>query len=139
VVILRHSTPCGGRFTEAFGVRSYFLAMEAALSAYFFWKRSTRPAVSISFCLPVKKDGSWSKFRRESSVLDGRAGLKTCCRRRSDLHGMVIGMDSFFHEKLLSAAGLREQEATAYIRVARRAGSTKYTENHIRAYARDSS
>src|SRR5690348_4591744 len=25
-----------------------------AASAYFFWKRSTRPAVSISFCLPVK-------------------------------------------------------------------------------------
>ena len=36
--------------------RSYFFAFatEAALSAYFFWKRSTRPAVSISFCLPVK-------------------------------------------------------------------------------------
>src|ERR1700691_3367083 len=32
----------------------YFLAIEAALSAYFFVKRSTRPAVSISFCLPVK-------------------------------------------------------------------------------------
>ena len=31
---------------------SYFLG---ALSAYFFWKRSTRPAVSINFCLPVKK------------------------------------------------------------------------------------
>ena len=29
----------------------YFLA---ALSAYFFWKRSTRPAVSSSFCFPVK-------------------------------------------------------------------------------------
>jgi hypothetical protein len=27
---------------------------EAALSAYFFWNRSTRPAVSINFCLPVK-------------------------------------------------------------------------------------
>ena len=37
--------------------RDYFffaLAVAAALSAYFFWKRSTRPAVSISFCLPVK-------------------------------------------------------------------------------------
>jgi hypothetical protein len=32
----------------------YFFAIEAALSAYFFVKRSTRPAVSISFCLPVK-------------------------------------------------------------------------------------
>src|SRR2546430_3751010 len=27
----------------------------AAASAYFLVKRSTRPAVSISFCLPVKK------------------------------------------------------------------------------------
>jgi hypothetical protein len=34
----------------------YFLAAPAlaAASAYFFVKRSTRPAVSISFCLPVK-------------------------------------------------------------------------------------
>ena len=32
----------------------FALAVAAALSAYFFWKRSTRPAVSISFCLPVK-------------------------------------------------------------------------------------
>jgi len=35
---------------------SYFFAaaIDAFLSAYFFVKRSTRPAVSISFCLPVK-------------------------------------------------------------------------------------
>src|ERR1700683_4184164 len=35
----------------------YFFAAVAfaAASAYFFVKRSTRPAVSISFCLPVKK------------------------------------------------------------------------------------
>ena len=34
----------------------YFLAAVdlAAASAYFFWKRSTRPAVSTNFCLPVK-------------------------------------------------------------------------------------
>jgi len=31
----------------------YFFAAVCAL-AYFFWKRSTRPAVSTSFCLPVK-------------------------------------------------------------------------------------
>src|SRR5690242_6086111 len=37
--------------------RRYFLAAStlAAASAYFLVKRSTRPAVSISFCLPVKK------------------------------------------------------------------------------------
>ena len=35
----------------------YFLAelALAAASAYFLVKRSTRPAVSTSFCLPVKK------------------------------------------------------------------------------------
>src|SRR5271170_4044013 len=33
-------------------LRYFFIA--AALSAYFFVKRSTRPAVSTSFCLPVK-------------------------------------------------------------------------------------
>src|ERR1700726_4046646 len=35
----------------------YFFAAPAlaAASAYFLVKRSTRPAVSISFCLPVKK------------------------------------------------------------------------------------
>src|SRR4029077_968470 len=37
--------------------RGYFLAAAvfAAASAYFLVKRSTRPAVSSSFCLPVKK------------------------------------------------------------------------------------
>ena len=43
------------------GERGYFFAAVfeastlAAASAYFLVKRSTRPAVSISFCLPVKK------------------------------------------------------------------------------------
>src|SRR5882762_748012 len=37
--------------------KDYFLAAStlAAASAYFLVKRSTRPAVSTSFCLPVKK------------------------------------------------------------------------------------
>jgi hypothetical protein len=40
---------------ESRAARYFFAAaMEAFLSAYFFVKRSTRPAVSISFCLPVK-------------------------------------------------------------------------------------
>src|SRR5207244_10066632 len=37
---------------EGSPARDYFLA--AFAFAYFFWKRSTRPAVSTSFCLPVK-------------------------------------------------------------------------------------
>jgi hypothetical protein len=37
-------------------IARYFFAAPAfaAASAYFFVKRSTRPAVSINFCLPVK-------------------------------------------------------------------------------------
>src|SRR5215469_15767293 len=35
--------------------RDYCLPAAAGTLAYFFWKRSTRPAVSTSFCLPVKK------------------------------------------------------------------------------------
>src|SRR6516164_6555590 len=37
-----------------FRQRDYFLPAAAGTLAYFFWKRSTRPAVSTSFCLPVK-------------------------------------------------------------------------------------
>ena len=44
------------KFYETSGC-DYFLAEAdfAAASAYFLVKRSTRPAVSTSFCLPVKK------------------------------------------------------------------------------------
>ncbi len=37
---------------RSFWARSYFFF--AGLFAYLRWKRSTRPAVSTSFCLPVK-------------------------------------------------------------------------------------
>ena len=48
---------CCGSQTES--EANYFFAaaasfIEAALSAYFLVKRSTRPAVSTNFCLPVK-------------------------------------------------------------------------------------
>src|ERR1700757_743078 len=43
---VRHELDCGAR--------DYFLPAAAGMLAYFFWKRSTRPAVSTSFCLPVK-------------------------------------------------------------------------------------
>ena len=38
-----------------FQLKNYFLAAAAGTLAYFLLKRSTRPAVSTSFCLPVKK------------------------------------------------------------------------------------
>jgi len=51
--------------------RCYFFAacvaaVVAAALAYFFWKRSTRPAVSISFCLPVKN--GW-QFEQISTLI----------------------------------------------------------------------
>src|SRR6266850_4775475 len=55
--------------------RAYFLAALvfvastlAAASAYFLVKRSTRPAVSISFCLPVKKGWHLEQISRRSSL-----------------------------------------------------------------------
>src|SRR4030065_528383 len=36
---------------------------------YFFWKRSTRPAESISFCLPVKKGWQREQISTEISFL----------------------------------------------------------------------
>jgi hypothetical protein len=51
-----HMTSLPYRGDDGSGVGYFFAAaIEAFLSAYFFVKRSTRPAVSISFCLPVKK------------------------------------------------------------------------------------
>jgi len=48
--------------------RDYFLAAStlAAASAYFLVKRSTRPAVSISFCLPVKKGWQFEQISTRS-------------------------------------------------------------------------
>jgi hypothetical protein len=61
--------------------RNYFLAEPAlaAASAYFFWKRSTRPAVSMSFCLPVKKGWQLEQIstRSMSPLMVERVG-KVC-------------------------------------------------------------
>src|SRR5712691_8932342 len=48
--------------------KSYFLAAVdlAAASAYFLVKRSTRPAVSTSFCLPVKKGWQFEQISTRS-------------------------------------------------------------------------
>src|SRR6267154_1491343 len=56
----------------------YFLAAVAfaAASAYFFVKRSTRPAVSTSFCLPVKNGWQLEQIstRRNSPLMVERVG-----------------------------------------------------------------
>src|SRR5580704_5013364 len=59
----------------------YFLAALAAVtfaaaSAYFFVKRSTRPAVSISFCLPVKNGWQFGQIstRNMSPLMVERVG-----------------------------------------------------------------
>src|ERR1700759_1284991 len=49
--------PAGGLFESVSAAGHYFAAAASGLAsalAYFRRKRSTRPAVSISFCLPVK-------------------------------------------------------------------------------------
>src|SRR5215469_9901677 len=45
---------------------NYFLPAAAGTLAYFFWKRSTRPAVSTSFCLPVKKGWQFEQISTRS-------------------------------------------------------------------------
>jgi hypothetical protein len=64
---------CPSRKTNAVIVstwskRAYFFAAPAfaAASAYFFVKRSTRPAVSISFCLPVKNGWQFEQISTRS-------------------------------------------------------------------------
>src|SRR5579863_6529219 len=54
--------------------RYFFIA--AALSAYFFVKRSTRPAVSTSFCLPVKNGWQFEQIstRSVSPLMVDRVG-----------------------------------------------------------------
>src|SRR6201993_193096 len=60
------------------GGGDYFFAASAlaAASAYFFVKRSTRPAVSISFCLPVKNGWQLEQIstRRVSPLIVERVG-----------------------------------------------------------------
>src|SRR5205807_5540302 len=41
-----------------------FLGGAFGALAYFFWKRSMRPCVSISFCLPVKKGWQFEQISR---------------------------------------------------------------------------
>ncbi len=59
---------------EGVGRGGYFLAASAlaAASAYFLVKRSTRPAVSISFCLPVKKGWQFEQISTRSISPLGR-------------------------------------------------------------------
>src|ERR1700758_2921099 len=58
--------------------RRYFLAAAvfAAASAYFLVKRSTRPAVSTSFCLPVKNGWQFEQIstRNISPLIVERVG-----------------------------------------------------------------
>src|SRR3984885_10272016 len=70
--------------------------------------------------------------------LDGRAGLKRATAGAVHLYGMVIGMDSFFHEKLLSAGRSARIKNLLHIFASLGGrGSTKYTRKlHSRLRAR---
>src|SRR5258708_17587613 len=53
----------------AYAKKEYYFfaaAVLAAASAYFLVKRSTRPAVSINFCLPVKKGWQFEQISTRS-------------------------------------------------------------------------
>jgi hypothetical protein len=67
---LDHECSCG-YFLAALAASTF-----AAASAYFFVKRSTRPAVSISFCLPVKKGWQFEQIstRNISPLMVERVG-----------------------------------------------------------------
>src|SRR3954465_11828172 len=56
-------------FLAAFVVFSAFLRLSAVCAPNFFVKRSTRPSVSISFCLPVKNGWQFAQISRCSSGL----------------------------------------------------------------------
>jgi len=58
--------PDGFHILRRTSVRGYFLAAAAGTLAYFFWKRSTLPAVSTSFCLPVKKGWQFEQISTRS-------------------------------------------------------------------------
>ena len=65
---LSHGSVQLARKRHAQGCPCYFLAPPAleAASAYFLVKRSTRPAVSTSFCLPVKNGWQFEQISTRS-------------------------------------------------------------------------
>ena len=55
------------RISSFEGIRYFLAAVDlAAASAYFLVKRSTRPAVSTSFCLPVKNGWQFEQISTRS-------------------------------------------------------------------------
>src|SRR6266705_6883237 len=75
----------------------YFLAAAdlAAASAYFLVKRSTRPAVSTSFCLPVKNGWQFEQISRLMAPLwvdrVVNAFPHAQCTRTSSYLGWIAG------------------------------------------------
>ena len=63
---------------------------------YFFRNLSTRPSVSISFCLPVKN--GWQTEQMSSLMfVFGGPGLERFAAGAVDLRQLVVGMNSLFH------------------------------------------
>src|SRR5688572_20427526 len=75
-----------------------------ALLAYRRWKRSTRPAVSISFCLPEKN--GWHALqisRRTSSLVEWVS--KVLPQAHTTVTMCIVGWISFFTVASLSFRG----------------------------------
>ena len=70
---------------------------------YRLWKRSIRPAVSISFCFPVK-NGWQAEHISSRDFRFGRAGLKLVSAGAGYQYFVVFGMNSFFHFNLFVRA-----------------------------------
>jgi len=74
----------------------------SAAFSYFFVKRSTRPAVSNSFCLPVKKGWQFrTDFDAQQSALDRGASRERVPASAVHRYGMVVRMNIGFHGGLL--------------------------------------
>src|SRR5579859_926891 len=94
-------------------MRGYFFAAAdleastlAAASAYFLVKRSTRPAVSISFCLPVKNGWQLEQISSEISPLCVLRVMNTLphaqCTRTCSYAGWILGFISGQNSSLKS-------------------------------------
>ena len=75
------------------------LPILAAASAYFLVKRSTRPAVSISFCLPVKKGWQLEQISTFSmSPLTVERVGKLFPQAQWTVTAMIVGVNTGLHE-----------------------------------------
>ena len=72
------------------------VALPASEAAYLRRKRSTRPAVSTSFCLPVKNGWQAEQISTWMIALVGRAGRKVRAAGAHDANFVIVRVNSLF-------------------------------------------